>query len=192
MGQLSPGTTQNSGGRYVPVVLIGAAVVVAVRLVLGPVIGNPAHPITFASILAGGVGAYLVIELSAGFDSAEVPWVQLWTAAIGPGDAVEYTWLGTWLQFLYFVVGASLYPWVFNRGLGLPGQTWAGLPTSLATGVLWSAAMFAVAALTYALTGTLALARANSREWALSAFLHLLYGVVFGGLIGVWYSILLI
>lgn len=153
-------------------------VLVIVRVLVGPLLGDGIQSITYFGIVGGFLGAVAMVVL---MDLLEVqeypPSVQFWARFLGNGNPDNYVGAGLFLHVIYGTVVGGLYPRLaYVSGAG--ADLYAGWPLAIVGGILFGVVLFVVAVL-YRIVGLFRMEMAPRQVWTL-AMLHLVYGVVLG------------
>jgi len=165
-------------------ILLSIGVLLGVRAVLGLVIDNPIHPVTYRAVIGGGLGSLGMLAFARRVDPeiAFAP-MEFWANVVGEGEAEQYQLEGYYLHVVYGSILAAFYPRLMQELTGGgAGSLFAEYPLSLVTGAGYAVALF-VLGLVYAQVG---LFRLEMEPRRLARFLgaHLVYGVVLGLVLG--------
>jgi hypothetical protein len=163
--------------------LLGVLWVVAVRISLGGLIGDPVHPVTYVGVLGGVVGALVTLAAIQWRDRDYSLATRSLSSAIADGDPAEYRQQGATVHVVYGAIAGGCYPRVAWM-LGFEGHQFAALPYSATVGVGFGLLAFVVA-LAFGLAGVVDL-DLDGQIVATAVTRHVLYGLVVGAVVGLW------
>lgn len=187
-GDRSSGT--GAIARYLVGLALIVAALVAARLILGRVFGNPVRPVTVVGLLAGAVAGFVMTELYPFVNpGAPAPWVQSWARYDEDAVGERAIWSGNTVLIAALATAGGAYPWVATNGVGLTEETVTTLPSAVWWAVAWAGVLYVASVVVFLLTRGLSVSRSGARQWVVLAGLFVVDGVVYGFVVGVWQSV---
>lgn len=186
-------TVSDQGGQVGPfpkrtsaavLALLGVAILVVARTLLGDVLGDPIHPVTYAGLAGGLVGSVvMLVAIEATLVQGQPPAVEFYGYYLGDGNPHAYRGPGTTLHLVYGTAVGGLYPRLAHLS-GVSGDVWATFPWSLAAAAGFATLLWALG-VGY---GAIGLFQFDVERSQLLHFLgfHLLYGLTLGLVVGIW------
>jgi len=179
-----------STSRVAVGVLVSIGLGIALRFVSGIFIGDQPHPVTYLSLVGGGLGATAMYAFVWRFDDdLRFAPIEFWANVVGDGSTDEYRYQGIYLHVTYGALVGAFFPRLMQElAGGGAGGLFAALPLSLVTGAGFGLLLF-VLGIAYAQLGFFRLELSPDR---VGVFLleHLVYGVVLGLVTGLWIPVL--
>lgn len=110
------------------------AIAVAIRLVMAGLIDDPVHPVTYAGLVGGFLGAVaMALGMQVMRVRANLATTDFLTKTFGDRfeDPGSYVYGGTALHLVYGGIAGSFYPRIIKGRFGLHGSEFVAFPASM-------------------------------------------------------------